>query len=200
MAILTPHFVYLIVDRHLSSHFLAIMKKILLSTFMDKIFCRHVFSFLFSMSIPKKGIAESFWQLYNFLGIAKLFSKVATPFYIDLQWMSFLISLHHHWHFFHFLFLNHCHPLSDNLVCEWIAFPSLSGMSCRGGAEASCHCPYLASIVEVGPFTYLRDPESVFRLSTGITTVMLCLGSPSLLPSRRSGLGLGLLGRWPWCF
>ena len=84
MAILTSHFVYSIADGHLScSQFLAIMKKILLSTFMDKIFCRHIFSFLLRMSIPKKGIAELFWQLYNFLGIAKLFSKVAEPFYID---------------------------------------------------------------------------------------------------------------------
>ena len=158
--------------------------------------------FHFSWRCPylRKELLSYFGNSITFWESPNCFPKWLNHFTLIIQWMSVPISLHHHWHIFHFLILSHCHPLSDNLVCEWIALPPPSGTSSRGGAEASCHCPYLGSIMEMGPFTYLRDPESAFRLNTGITTVMLCLGSPSLLPDRRPGLGLGLLGHWSWCF
>ena len=200
MAILTLHFVYSIVDRHLScSHFLAIRKKSCYQHSWIRFFADMCFHFSWVCPYQERNC----WVI-----LATLFGNCQTVFQSGCtilhrfysEWASRFLYIITDIFFFHFLILNHFHPLSDNLVCEWIAFPSLSGMSSRGGAEASCHCPHLGSIVEMGPFTYLRDPESAFRLNTGITTVMLCLRSPSLLPNRRPGLGLGLLGHWSWCF
>ena len=138
-------------------------------------------------------------SISNILGNAKLFSKVAAPFYIHLtmnEGSNFSISSLT-LVIFRSLILNHCHPWSGSRVCEGVALTALCGTSPRGGAEVFCHCPHLGSILEMGPFTYPRDPEFAFELNTGITKAMLFfLGNPSLLPDRTPAFGLGLPGPW----